>query len=103
VGSHRGAGVIAARVKIAARVEDYATHDEFGDASYAELLEHAERLSPGRAPARFEVEYRDTDPDSPTYGEYPDWEISGDAVEVTWDANGEATVTTLPPYSEQAP
>jgi hypothetical protein len=95
--------MIAARVRIAARVEDFATRDEFGDASYAELLEHAVRLSPGLAPVRLEVEYRDTDPDSPTYGEYPDWEISGDAVEVTWDENGEATVSTLPPYSEQAP
>lgn len=95
--------MIAARVKIAARVEDYPSRDEFGDASYTELLEHAARLSPGRAPVRLEVEYRDTDPDSPTYGEYPGWEISGDAVEITWDEGGVATVTTLPPYSEQAP
>jgi hypothetical protein len=95
--------MIAGRVKIDAHPDAFASRDEFGDASYAELLEHAARLSPGRAPIRLEVEYRDTDPDSPTYGEYPDWEISGDAVEVAWDENGEATVTTLPPYSEQAP
>jgi hypothetical protein len=95
--------MIAARVKIDARPEGFATRDEFGDASHAELLEHAARLSPARAPILLEVEYRDVDPSSPTYGEYPDWEISGDAVEVTWDASGEATVTTLPPYSEQAP
>jgi hypothetical protein len=95
--------MIAARVKIAAHPDSFASRDEYGDASHAELLEHAARLSPGRAPVRLEVEYRDADPLSPTFGEYPDWEIAGDAVEVTWDEHGEATVTCLPPYAKQAP
>lgn len=95
--------MIAARIKIEADPRDYDDRNAFADASYAELLERAAELSPGRAPIRLEVEYRDADPLSLTFGEYPDWEISGDAVEVSWSPSGAATVTTLPPYAEVAP
>lgn len=90
------------RVKITTDPRDFTDRDAYGDKSYAELVALAESQSPNRAPVRLEVEYRDADPTSETYGEYPDWEISGDAVEVRWDAAGAPTVATLPPYAGEA-
>lgn len=93
---------MTARVRITTDPRDFSSRDDYGDASYQELITLAEQHSPDRAPVRFEVEYRDADPTSPTFGEYPDWDVSGDAVEVSW-VDGVPTVVTLPPYAEQTP
>lgn len=96
--------MITARVRITTDPRDFDPATEaFAEESLAELIALAESYSPDREPVRLEVEYIDGNPLSPTFGEYPDWDVSGDAVEVAWTADGAASVVTLPPYSEQVP
>lgn len=90
--------MIHARIRVPGN--GYPEHsEETADESYAELLRLAweKAVELELQVIRVEVEYLD-----PETGEYPDWEVSGDAVEIDF-TSGIPVVTTLPPYEEVTP
>lgn len=102
---------ISGRIRIETRRQDHTTtveipeaglvpvldEDSFRAAELAELLEKTRAIAPTLDVVRVEVEYRDKET-----GEYPDWEISGDAVQIDFRTLP-PTITTLPPYAEVTP